>query len=466
MFYGNFHMRNFFKNNSNYFILYSVFLLFTPVAKLVSPGLPPILYPRFYLMVLWAAPLYILFKIKNVFNKLTCYIWTAWFLVGSVNIVASFIFYGKFYLVDVEIADLIYIAYATVFFGAIYLFEKVIDKSIDRQTIAFNGYIILKNDIPILFRYILIAFPILWFTSLYAFAGYIPILKGVNIEEEMYEVNFGPIYGFVAVNILSMIYVFKKFKESKSIKFSILYGLSTILFAFFSLANGKRMAFMIFLTGALCYFIKTRGNRVFSKMFIVIAIGFIVLMYCGILILRQGMNFNAYQAVDAQLAIVGVEFRDFVYAVNHFNQKMLKNYNWEISTLASCLNSKILAMIGINKQQAIQMSLGYVTKPLFAGGVFMVRTGLVSELFFAYQFWGLGIIFLFGLVTAWVSMKIRQTITESAFIFLSVIYALLLLAIMEQSVDVVGTLTVLFYSWVIYAVIKFTQPVGKNTLTR
>jgi hypothetical protein len=455
-------MHPFSKNNLNLVFIYGILLLFSPVAQWVAPGLPGILYPRLYLMVLWVIPILILSRLKNVFNRMVCYVWLVWFLIGSINVIASFLFYGRFYLLDVEKANLIYISFTSVLFAIIYLSERYFSYFLSNKKEKIKSTTDLQGDISPFFKIFLMAFPFLWFFSLYAFAGYVPILRGANIEEEMYEVDFGPLYGFAAINILSLTYVFQKFRRSNEFWSSSIYGFLTILFSFFSIASGKRMVLMVFFATAICYLVKTRSNRNYNQYIVIGGIAFMVFMYVGILILRQGFNFGTYQAIDAQLAIVGVEFRDFVYAVNHFNQKMLKHYNWGISTFAAGMNSRLLELVGISKQQSLQMSLGYVAKPLFSGGVFGVRTGLVSELYFAYQFWGLGVISCFGFLTAWVSSRIEQAKTVTSFIFSSIVFALLLLVIVEQSTDVMGTMTVLFYAWVIHLGIKVLFPADEK----
>ncbi len=438
--------------------LYAIFLWFVPLVNWITPGVPSILVPRFYLMILWAFPLLIFYKIRNIFAKVICFIWIVWFIVGSINIIASYFFYGNYYLINVEYSNFIYLTFTTVFFGGVYAFENNFSNAKACRTNAPDVKANLKADVHPIFHYFLVLFPFLWFGSLYFYAGHIPILSGTNVEEGMYDTNFGPLYGFVAFNILSMVYVLQRLQNSILLRSKLWYGFLVVCMPLFSLANGKRMALMVFLGGTLCYYVKTKGAKIFKGMFVAVGITFVVLLYCGILILRQGLNFDTYQALDAQLAIIGVEFRDFAYAVDKFNFSMLQDYHWATSTLASCVNTKILEIFGVDKQKAIEASLGYVTKPLFSGGVFGIRTGLISELYFAYAFGGLGLIFVFGVLTGWVSRKLKNSKTESELIFLSVVYGLLILVIVEQSIDVAGTLTVLFYAWIIHYFIKTILP--------
>ena len=210
----------------------------------------------------------------------------------------------------------------------------------------------------------------------------------------MYELDFGPLYGFMAINILSMLLIFEKFQKTISIK-KYWYLILLVLVAFFSVSNGKRMTIMVFFLALFCYLLKTKGVIILNKRFLIIGLIFAIVVYSGMMILRQGLNIDEYKSANVKLAIVGVEFRDFVYAVNKFEPDQLENYDLAASAFASGINSNILKMMGIDKQKAIEKSFGYVSKPFFSGGFFGVRTGLIGELYFAYNFYGLFIISIF-----------------------------------------------------------------------
>jgi len=435
-----------------FFVLYFCFLLFTPVATWITPDIPPILLPRLYLMALWAVPLIILINLKNIYSKLI-----GLFMVGSVNLIASYYYYsGDFYLVNVELADLIYVAFTATFFLAMLIFEKLAHFTTQRaltQTTELPDQVMPKYDIHPGFGFFLMVFPFIWFLSLYSAVGYIPILQGTNIEKDMYKLDFGPLYGFVAINILSMLLIFKKFQKTISIN-RYWYLFLLVLVAFFSVSNGKRMTIMVFFLALLCYLLKTRREIIFNKIYLTTGLVLAVVFYSGMMILRQGSNIEEYKYANIQLAIVGVEFRDFAYAVDKFKLDQLNNYDWTASTFASAINSKILKAMGIDKQQAIEKSFSYASKSLFSGGFFGVRVGIVGELYFAYQFYGLIIIFLFGLLMGWIGSKIHRAKSQFSLLFLSAIYSLLLITIVSQTIDIVGTLTVLFYTWLIYVFIK------------
>ncbi len=443
-----------------FFFVYACFLLFTPVVTWITTDTPLLLLPRFYLMVLWAVPLIILFNIKNIYCKLIGFIWICWFMIGSINVIASYYYYGDFYLVNVEHAHLVYIAFTTTFFLAIFVFERLTHlttRHVVTFTTALATQVMPKRDIHPGFGAFLIAFPFVWFLSLYYAVGYIPILQGTNIEKDMYKLDFGPLYGFVAINILSMLLIFDRFQSATSVK-RYWYLILFVLVAFFSVSNGKRMTIMVFFLALICYLIKTRRDIIFNKFYITIGLTLAVVFYSGMMIIRKGSNIDNYKSTAVQLAIVGVEFRDFAFAINHFKPEQLHNYKWAESSLASGINSKVLKFMGIDKQQAISMSFSYASKSLFSGGFFGIRVGLIGELYFAYQFYGLIIIFIFGLLIGWIGAKIHKSNSQFSLLFLSTTYGLLLITLVSQTIDIIGTLTVLLYTWFIYLFIKALYP--------
>ena len=51
----------------------------------------------------------------------------------------------------------------------------------------------------------LLAFPFVWFASVYSSIGYIPVFAQLNVLDNLYELDYGPLYGFTVVLALSMV---------------------------------------------------------------------------------------------------------------------------------------------------------------------------------------------------------------------------------------------------------------------
>jgi oligosaccharide repeat unit polymerase len=439
-----------------------MFFVLPVVAIVFDTGWPEELVPSIYLTAAWVIPILIFLRVTNVFARLVCLTWMIWFAVGSVNIVASYLFYGDSYLLDVDYADFVYIVFATVFFASILAYARAYRAGPFQTTCEVNDRrtTILDDDIPPLLVLLFVCFPFLWGISVYVTLGHVPLLRAanidaaVNIEEVMYEQDFGPLYGLAVINVLSMSVLLDKVVGARRRGPRLLYLLLLTLVAFISVMTGKRMMLMLFLVVGLCYLVKVKGPRILRRASVLVGVVVAGLFYAGLMILRQGLNVEGYDAVELQLSVIGVEFRDFVYAVNHFTASDLKDHDWIASTVASGVNSTLLDFLGINKQEILGLALGSVSKPLFFGGDFGVRTGLVSELFLAFSFWGLIVISLFGNLVAFVCRRLAETKSKGTFLFLSTVYGLFLMAPVQQSIDVVGTLAVLLYSWILFVFLR------------
>lgn len=437
-----------------YFILfYSTSLIFPIVAEFIGPGWPDKLIPPMWIMTLWFVPLILFLQLNNILNKFICLVWLLWFLVGSVNVIASYLKYGEYYFLDVERADFVYIVYSSAFFVSLVIAEKFLGSKSTSRVIKEEISVVAYAGVPSFFAGFLTLFPFVWFFSVYHTVGYIPILQGVDVEREMYELNFGPLYGFAIINVLSMLYFLDKWKTSISRNRKYLFMSLLVVTCLISIMTGKRMFLQIFLLAAFSYYATVSGPSLLKPKFVFSGVTIVLVIYVGILVLRKGLNFSAFEGVEYQLSVVGVEFRDFIYAVNHFTSNDLKDHDWLASTLVSGINSGILGLFGINKHEVLQTALGYVSKPLFMGGVFGVRTGIISELFLAYNYFGLIVIMLFGLIVGWINNKIIVTNSKTSLIFLLSINGIFATAVVAQSIDMVGTVTVLFYAWLLYKVL-------------
>jgi hypothetical protein len=435
-------------------------IIASPLAiGLFEPTLPSKLTPSPLLLLLWVLPLFLYGVIRQPLNKVICVIWIGWFLVGMVNIAASYINYGDFYLVDANYPALIYICYATAYFAGMALYERLFipSRATPHEPRAANTrhHLIQVGGATThpLVAIVLLVFPFALFLSVYLSVGFIPILLGRNIEAEMYTSNYGYLYGFSAVIVLSMLYVARKYIECSGKTGKAIYLTLLVCMGFVSIMTGKRMSLMIFFAALLAQLTITGGpgsrldlRRIGKIILIVVAV------YIGGQLLRAGGN-SSFQTASQRLAAVGVEYRDFAYAVTNFNEQLLTGYSWLSSTLASAINSSLLHALGIEKKELIRLDFGSISKPLFMGGDFGVRTGLVSELFFAYGFFGLGVIFCFGVLTSILSKKLSHSRDKTAIMFLCAVYGLFALALTENSIDVSGTLTVYLYVWLAFVVL-------------
>ena len=101
-----------------------------------------------------------------------------------------------------------------------------------------------------------------------------------------------------------------------------------------------------------------------------------------------------------------------------------------------------------------------------------IRSGIISEIYMAYGYIGGILLFIFGIITAWVSIKIASTHKKINLIFLSTIYGLLIISIVGQTTDTAGGIVIVFYTWIgyyitelFYALLRISAPVYRNNLS-
>lgn len=423
--------------------LYAVLLSLPLSLRIIGPHTPSEMIPSLPTLVLWALPLYLLYKIRNLFNRLFGLTWVLWFVVGSVNLIASYDYYGESYRLNADTPAIIYILFLSVLLLGIWLFEGKRSKQ-KLENRAQNSP--LQALTPI-FSTGLLLFPFLWFGSLVVSIGYIPILQaleGENIVWSMYALNYGPLYGYMLINALSILIALDKFYVSGGGR-RYFYLCLIIIFAFFVIASGKRHIIILAMLAILTYLVYIRQITLTRAFFFLLITGG---LYIGLEILRQGSDAAKFSTFLRKFLTIGHEYRTFAYVVNHFKPGEIIGYNWAMSTLAAAVNGNVLRVMGFNKINLVQMSSAYAWRYIFYSE-FGIRSNLIAELYMAYGWPGMMIILVFGVIVAWITNRMTKTRSRDNLIFLCIAYAALMLALVDSSDDVVGSLTLLFYVWII-----------------
>jgi hypothetical protein len=427
--------------------LFCLFLAFTPIALFLVPDLPSELIPELWVFALWALPLALFAHVRSVYNRIIGFAWILWPLVGSLNVIASYQFYGDFYLVDATPAALIYLAFTTVCLLGIIAYERSHPEPAHEISAGPD------DDMNPWMTNLMIVFPFVWFASVYKTLGYIPVLLGTDITEDMYEISYGPLYGLSLLLVISMLVALELSRAAKTTRAKWIYRGLVAFFGACSMIDSKRVTLMLFMVCLFAYLIRTRGARKMRTGVALLVIAATIGLYIAGQVIRTGADSEFYANSAIQLSTVGVEYRDFVYSVNNFHAGEIPNYDWALSAVGSMVNSTVLDAAGIDKQKLVEMGSAYAWKNLL-GSDFGIRTGIVSELYFGYGYAGLLIVFAFGWVSAWISAKIAFARTKFGLIFTCVIYALLLLSIVGQTMSTTGGLTVLLYAWVLHVVLR------------
>jgi hypothetical protein len=276
----------------------------------------------------------------------------------------------------------------------------------------------------------------------------------------MYELDYGPLYGYGFIITLSVLAASDLARTARSRWRRFGSGLLAALFMVLSFVDSKRYTAMAAIAAAIAYFLRARVIRALRMRTIALVCGGGMTFYFVGALVRIAFDPTVLAIPALMFQMVGVEYRDFVQSVIRFEPGRIPNYDWLASAVGAMVNSSVLDAFGIRKQDLVEMGSAYAWKPLF-GTELGIRTGIVSELYFAYGLGGLFIIFLFGVLTAWLSARIAAATSRLRLMFLSVLYGLFFMSIVGQTMATTGTLTVLLYTWVgLWVVRRALQPRG------
>ena len=120
-----------------------------------------------------------------------------------------------------------------------------------------KGNEIFKEINP-LFTLLIVSFPFLWIISIYLSLGYIPLisaLRGLDLTSQIYELSYGPIYGFSLVNVLAMLVVLDKLRTKTKLRLFFMFLI--FIFGVFTVITGKRFSIVVFSVATLIYLLMT-----------------------------------------------------------------------------------------------------------------------------------------------------------------------------------------------------------------
>jgi oligosaccharide repeat unit polymerase len=409
-------------------------------------GTPPALLPPTWVSLLWAAPLALYAILRNAHSRVVGLVWVGWFIVGSLNVVASYAVVGSYWELDVGYADFVYVAFTFFFLLGLVATDLRIPEGAWPKEPNREGF-------DSFFVVLLATFPLWYAWTMRTAVGSFPLLQGTNLTQQMYELDYGPLYGYSILLMLAALVALDCAHTARNRLSRLIYYSVVPVALLVSILDGKRFNLMLFMAGFLAYQLRLAGPRSRGIQTLRITGGVIagaLVLYIGVLVLRQGLNVDAYAGVTLQLAAVGAEHRDFVYSVNNFVPGQIPNYHWGESALFSTLNSGLLSAFGIDKLQHVLTGSAYAWKSLL-GSDFGIRTGIVSELYFAYGWLGLPVMLGVGFLVGLVTRRVWIARTRRGLLFACAAYAILLLAPVSQTTGTTGVLTVLFYAFVLSA---------------
>jgi hypothetical protein len=221
-------------------------------------------------------------------------------------------------------------------------------------------------------------------------------------------------------------------------------------------ADSKRLFLLVSLLAIFVYDkLMTGALTIDSRTIIIFLSG--VFLYVILQNIRLG---NATESPFERDGIpLGAEFREYVRAVNEYKPGEIAGYDLLGSTIGGFVNSFLLKLAGYDKSELVHKDSAYTFMKLFdEDNTLGIRTGLTSELYFAYGFYGLIFMTFFGWLISSLSYRLIRVARKSSQLFLSTMYGLLVLTVFGQSSVTVGCLSVTMYLYGLFAFIKLLMP--------
>lgn len=388
--------------------------------------------------------------LRNPCNRAIAHLWMSWFFVGCFNSISSFYFIGNAYRPVFGAAEVIYFSFLLAFLIAMVSVEKITGAKRSEQTIGD-----VRGSKWI--RLILIIAAAAWVSSLVASVGGVPVLTGMDITDDIYSTSYGPLYGYaLVVPVASLIFVIKALRGPK---IGALAAAIAIALCIAAAIDGKRfLLIVIFLSGCFISF-RLLGPKKSKKLAVLFVLSG-ACAYLAILALRQGFNFSRYS--DGLIALsytTGVEFRDFSIATASHQPGTIANYDWAASTTAAMVNDNVLSAFGYNKGELVALDSAHAFSAIFQSQ-YGIRTGIISELWFAYGWLGLAAIGALGALVSALSAKCMRSTNNIQLLNRSLLLGLLASLIMGQSSTIAGSVTVLLYINISIAALRlfFSSP--------
>ncbi|MBL0711380.1 MAG: oligosaccharide repeat unit polymerase, partial [Colwellia sp.] len=374
----------------------------------------------------------------NLLSRALAVIWLWWLVIGVFFSAAhSIVYSGE--NIDIERACFIHLLFLFSFQCGVLLIEKK-EKCIN---------VIIEFKSSFIFGIGILIYPYIMFAESFLKIGYIPMLQGGNIVDDMYTINYGKLYNYKIIVLFSILYAAHILVHSSTSIKRTLYCLILSSYFFISLFDGKRVIFLAGMIILTIYFFKIYGLT-FIKRWVGIFFSVLIFVYSSIASLRGG-GARDFEGIHRFFLAVGVEFKDFAWTVTHFEPFTIPNYSWLASSLGSFINGFFLSIIDIDKNDLVHMDSARAWMDIY-GIELGIRTGLISELWFEFGYFGLCVIFLFGIFLTKLTSRIYNEKVLFKFSFYSLLYAYLLMAIMGQSSLLFGvaiTAIYLYFAWII-----------------
>ena len=383
----------------------------------------------------------ICFDVKNLYNKIIVIGWLLFFFLGILN-VNSVNNETNYYNLQLHDASLFYLICLIVFIFSLAFFEK---STLIRDSIS---EIDTNGKTSYTFLLIIFVYPVALFISVFRSVGFLPILSGSSFVDSMYEYNYGPLYGFKFICVYGFLLAVVYFSKGKNKLLLAVY----ILFLIFAISiDGKRLVLLLCLLSFIPIYnwILKQNNKTVSKKTWIIPFILVFIIYILINGIRTGSNVSQLASNLLIKFPFGVEYKDYVHSFNSYKNGSIPGYNFELSAIGSFFNSSLLNMAGENKEALTKMGSAYTWMDLY-DTKFGIRTGIISELYFAYGYFTVILMIFLAFVTNKISQRLSNPSSIFNLIQYSILFALIFLLINGQATVFFGCLSMMIYTFIFH----------------
>lgn len=440
-------------NKSILLLIYFALVQVTPLAYQAYFGYNEYyIYPSLLSHSLLIVPIATIFLLKNRYTKAFLIVWIAWLYVGELKILTYFSINP--YYISMDEGCIIYNIYLIFLSIGMLIHDVNAPVSTPSAEEQARGRLLLNDLGP--FAYFLLVFPLIWIVDFVRNVGFIPILSGNDVTDTMYGLNYGYIYNFGFFNCFSAVLLYDRFLKSTTTQTKLLWVSLLILSVLIMSADSKRLYLLVSLLAIFVY------DKLMSGA-LTIDLRTITILLSGLFLYVILQNIRLGNATESPFERdgfpLGSEFREYVRAVNEFKPGEIAGYDLLVSTIGGFGNSFILKLAGFDKSEMVHKDSAYSFMKLFDDeNTLGIRTGLTSELYFAYNFYGLFFITFFGWLISSLSYRLVRVVKQSSLLFLSTIYGLLVLTVFGQSSVTVGCLSVTMYLYGLFSLLKLLRP--------
>lgn len=409
------------------------------------------LYPSLFSHTLLFIPIFVIFVLKNRYSKAFLVIWISWLFVGELKILTYYAINP--YYISMDEGCTVYNLYLA-FLSIGMLIHDLSTRPPERTEMELAQGRPFIRDLSWL-EPVLVAFPLLWFIDFIRAVGYIPIFAGVDVTNIMYEIKYGFLYSYGFLNSVAAVLLYDRYLKSETRTrrwlWLVLLGMALLIMS----VDSKRLFLLTSLLAIFVYDKILAGSLTIDKRVL-------VMLVCATVFYTLLQNLRLGDAGDSPFARdglpLGAEFREYIRAVNEYQPGQIPNYNLASSTVGAFVNSFVLRLVGFDKGELVSQDSAYSFMQIFdEENTLGIRTGFTSELYFAYGFYGLIVISLFGALVSYLSYRLISVRQQSSLILLSTTWGLLVLSVFGQSSVTVGCLCILLYLYIAIRLVKLFQ---------